>query len=72
MPIKPKVPDYGMYTKRGNAIMHGYVFAKANSEFTYAWQDVINDLTIMAKEPGMEECMDTAVREMLWQILFQV
>jgi hypothetical protein len=71
MPTKPKVPDYGMYTKRGNAVMHGYVLAITNSPFTYMWSDVINDLVIMAKEPGMEKCMDTEVREILWQVLFQ-
>ena len=55
------IKDYGMFTPEGNSAVHGIVLLSRVHEQNWlcTWQALVN----LAKEPGFEEAMDTAVRE---------
>jgi hypothetical protein len=59
---------YGMFTDKGNQIVDGIVIAA--KEFGWSFEYVLKLLTDLASVEGLEEAMDTAVKEYVYEAIF--
>ena len=59
--------DYAMYTRDGNAMVEAVVAAAINMrrDFTY----VMSKLEILAETEAYSECLDTEVRETVYEVM---
>jgi acetone carboxylase gamma subunit len=59
------VIDFGMFTLEGNLVISNLVdFANNNN---LEWNIVRNMLDVLSKDERFSECMDTAVREVVYE-----
>ena len=59
------VIDFGMFTLEGNLVISNLVdFANNNN---LEWNIVRNMLDVLSKDDRFSECMDTAVREVVFE-----
>jgi hypothetical protein len=58
---------YGMFTDKGNRIVDGIVIAA--KEFGWSFEYVLKILTDLASVEGLEEAMDTAVKEYVYEAM---
>jgi len=61
--------DYGMFTDKGNAIVHGIVIAAQYKGLK--WSEVYDLLSTISEIEGYGEATDTAVREAVYCDLFE-
>jgi hypothetical protein len=59
---------YGMFTDKGNQIVDGIVIAAKESGWSFEY--VLKLLTDLASVEGLEEAMDTAVKEYVYEAIF--
>jgi hypothetical protein len=59
---------YGMFTDKGNRIVDGIVIAAKESGWSFEY--VLKLLTDLASVEGLEEAMDTAVKEYVYEAIF--
>ena len=59
--------DYGMFTDKGNAMVHGIVVAAKYKGLS--WGEVYDMLITISEIDGYGEATDTAVREMVYDAL---
>jgi hypothetical protein len=59
---------YGMFTDKGNALIHGIVMTAKASELE--WEQVMDLLYDVSTLDGFEEATDTDVREQVYTALF--
>lgn len=59
---------YGMFTDKGNALIHGIVMTAKASELE--WEQVMDLLYDVSTLDGFEEATDTDVREQVYAALF--
>ena len=59
--------EFNMFTNAGDAAVYGIVMAAEANNMT--WQQVESSLRRLAQQPGFEEAMDTAVREVVYMAL---
>jgi len=64
---KEKVMYYGMFTDKGNRIVDGIVIAAKESGWSFEY--VLGLLTDLASVEGLEEAMDTAVKEYVYEAM---
>jgi len=64
---KEKAMYYGMFTDKGNRIVDGIVIAA--KEFGWSFEYVLKILTDLASVEGLEEAMDTAVKEYVYEAM---
>lgn len=64
---KEKAMYYGMFTEKGNQIVDGIVIAA--KEFGWSFEYVLKILTDLASVEGLEEAMDTAVKEYVYEAM---
>jgi len=64
---KEKAMYYGMFTDKGNQIVDGIVIAA--KEFGWSFEYVLKILTDLASVEGLEEAMDTAVKEYVYEAM---
>ena len=56
--------DFGMFTERGNRVVHGITVAAL--ELGWTWPEVYDILCDIATIQGLEEATDTMVRELVY------
>jgi hypothetical protein len=59
---------YGKFTDKGNQIVDGIVIAAKESGWSFEY--VLKLLTDLASVEGLEEAMDTAVKEYVYEAIF--
>ena len=60
--------NYGMYTKKGNALIHGIVMTAVVAELN--WDQVFALLKDASTLKGFEEATDTWVRDVVYSKLY--
>ena len=60
--------NYGMFTNAGDAAVYGVVATASVLDLT--WDEVVRALSMLSRQPGFGEAMDTAVREAVYIDLF--
>ncbi len=60
---------YAMYTKAGNVVIHRMVEEARDQKL--AWPEVLHNLHYISVSTKHKESTDTAVRESVFQALFQ-
>ena len=59
--------DYAMFTEEGNVMVNAIVTAAVNMERDYDY--VMAKLEILQKTDAYSECLDTAVREAVYEVM---
>ena len=59
--------DYAMFTEKGNVMVHAIVTASMNMDRNYGY--VMDKLAILQKTEAYSECLDTAVRETVYEVM---
>ena len=59
--------DYAMFTEEGNAMVHAIVTASMNMDRYYGY--VMDKLEILQKTDAYSECLDTEVRETVYEVM---
>ena len=59
--------DYAMFTEEGNAMVNAIVTAAIDMERDYDY--VMDKLEILQKTDAYSECLDTAVREAVYEVM---
>ena len=59
--------DYAMFTEKGNAMVNAIVTAAINMDRNYDY--VMDKLEILQKTDAYSECLDTAVRETVYEVM---
>ena len=67
--MKKQTPYYGMFTKRGNLMVHDIVYAA--QKVGWAWQVVEVQLYHLSRHKKFAEAWDTAVRDSVYIALME-
>ena len=59
--------DYDMFTEKGNVMVNAIVTAAINMERNFDY--VMSRLAILQKTEAYSECLDTAVRETVYEVM---
>ena len=59
--------DYAMFTEEGNVMVNAIVTAAVNIERNYDY--VMDKLEILQKTDAYSECLDTEVRETVYEVM---
>ena len=59
--------DYAMFTEEGNAMVHAIVTASMNMDRNYGY--VMDKLEILQETEAYSECLDTEVRETVYEVM---
>lgn len=63
-----QVTDFGMYTDAGNLAVLLIVEGSISNDLS--WSEVVDCLSRLSANEKFAECMDTAVREMVYNAIF--
>ena len=59
--------DYAMFTEEGNAMVNAIVTASMNMDRNYGY--VMDKLEILQETEAYSECLDTEVRETVYEVM---
>ena len=59
--------DYAMFTEEGNVMVNAIVTASMNMDRNYGY--VMDKLEILQKTDAYSECLDTEVRETVYEVM---